>query len=66
MATMASAGGKYLFMGSCYMTTEPRRNLNFKIFFMAVRFAEEIAAADYARNPWQPEHLPQIALSVES
>ena len=33
---------------------------------MAVRFAEEIAAADYARNPWQPEHLPQIALSVES
>ena len=30
------------------------------------QLAAEITAADYARNPWQPEHPPQIKLSVES
>ena len=29
------------------------------------RLAEEIIAADYARNPWQPEHAPRVELSVE-
>jgi len=30
------------------------------------QLAEEITAADYTRNPWQPEHAPQLRLDEET
>ena len=30
------------------------------------QLAEEITAADYARNPWHPEHAPRVELMAES
>ena len=32
------------------------------LLLRCAHLAEEIIAADYARNPWQPEHLPQLEL----
>ena len=30
------------------------------------RLTDEIAATDYARNPWNPDRAPRIELSIES
>lgn len=35
------------------------------LLLRCVQLAEEIAATDYARNPWTPAHAPQLRLSEE-
>ena len=45
------------------------RHLHLDVAALRLRcaqLADEIIAADYARNPWQPEHAPRIELIVES
>ena len=32
------------------------------LLLRCTQLAEEITAGDYTRNPWQPEHAPQIEL----